>query len=345
MDYLKSRLDGILTSRALPEHDYLFDLSLRCGTLLEEEKTPYREASQSGLCGGLLDFTADEERLPLIIVPDLHARAEFFRHILHFSLPADFVPHDGTERLCVLDALLLHKVRLLCVGDLLHSELRGRERWIMALSDFKGGNYAGTSMTDEMTEGLSLLCAVMELKCAIPAYFHVLKGNHENIMNERSVGNFPFRKFADEGAMVFRFMQSVYGDDVLMTISSVEKALPLVAAFPECVVSHAEPAYAYSRSQLINGMDDDQLIQSVTWTANDDALDGSCELMLAELTGNSDALYFGGHRPIQGTCTFRQGGKYIQIHNPEREFVTLIRTDRIFDPDTDIIDVSKNQND
>ena len=33
-----------------------------------------------------------------------------------------------------------------------------------------------------------------------------------------------------------------------------------------------------------------------------------------ELTGNPEGLYFGGHRPIAGTCTYRQGGKYIQLH-------------------------------
>lgn len=60
-----------------------------------------------------------------------------------------------------------------------------------------------------------------------------------------------------------------------------------------------------------------------------------------ELTGNPEGLYFGGHRPIAGTCTYRQGGKYIQLHNPDREFITLIYNDRIFDPDKDIMDVAK----
>lgn len=69
-------------------------------------------------------------------------------------------------------------------------------------------------------------------------------------------------------------MVSVYGDDVLMVISCFEN-LPLAAVFPECVVSHAEPARAFSRQELINGMDSDEVILGLTWTENNAAKDGS----------------------------------------------------------------------
>ena len=87
-------------------------------------------------------------------------------------------------------------------------------------------------------------------------------------------------------------------------------------------------------------MHDERLIQGLTWTPNDEADEDSCIKIINEFTKNPDAIYLGGHRPISGTCTFRQGGKYIQIHNPEREFITLITPGRIFDPDRDIMDVN-----
>lgn len=328
-------LSVLFNAETLPSHEYLFNLADKVSSLLENEKTSYRPEADNGENGALLDFTSEEE-LPVLVIPDLHARSYFLSHILNFKLPEETVKGSPS----VLEALSEKKIRVICVGDLLHSELRGRERWLNALEDFQKGNFTSQPMKDEMQEGLTLLSAVMELKLAFPDVFHVLKGNHENIMNERGEGNFPFRKFADEGEMVYRFMQEAYGDDVLMVISSFEKALPLLAAFNSCIISHAEPETFFSKERIINGMHDERLIQGLTWTPNDEADEDSCIKIINEFTKNPDAIYLGGHRPISGTCTFRQGGKYIQIHNPEREFITLITPGRIFDPDRDIMDVN-----
>ena len=136
-------------------------------------------------------------------------------------------------------------------------------------------------------------------------------------------------------------MVSVYGDDVLMVISCFEKNLPLAAVFPECVVSHAEPARAFSRQELINGMDSDEVILGLTWTENNAAKDGSVKKMLESLTENPDSLYFGGHRPIQGNYSLRQNGKYVQIHNPDRQNIVLVYKDRPIDLDANIVQVDK----
>ena len=85
-------------------------------------------------------------------------------------------------------------------------------------------------MKEEMIENMNLLCSLMELKIAFPKFFHFLKGNHENIMNVYSAGDFPFRKFAQEGEMVRHFIQDFYGDDILMMISYWETSLPLLAS-------------------------------------------------------------------------------------------------------------------
>ena len=196
-------------------------------------------------------------------------------------------------------------------------------------------------MNEEMVEGLTLLSMIMELKIAFPANVHILKGNHENIMNVRGPGDYPFRKFANEGEMVKDFISAVYGDDVLMVISCFEKNLPLAAVFPECVISHAEPARAFSREELICGMDCDEIILGLTWTENNAAENGSVKKMLDSLTGNSDALYFGGHRPIQGNYALRQQGKYVQIHNPDRQNVVLVHKDKNIDLENDIVQVGE----
>lgn len=339
---LKNFLCELSLSKILPEHDYLFNLANNCSSLLENEKNNYRVAAENDSLGALLDFTSPEiKRLPVIIVPDIHARAYFLMHILEFMLPHDFVVSDDGNELTVFDAIMLQKVQVVCVGDLLHSEIRGKSRWLKALKEFNSHNFTGPEITSEMMEGLSLLSMIMELKMAFPENFHVLKGNHENIMNEYGEGNFPFHKFANEGEIVRSFIHEYYGDDVLMVISCFEKALPLIAAFPECVVSHAEPSECFSRQQLINGISDEKVVSGLTWTPNDIVVKDTCSRIIMELTGNPEGLYFGGHRPIAGICTYRQGGKYIQLHNPDREFITLIYNDRIFDPDKDIMDVAK----
>lgn len=342
---LKSFLEDISFSKKLPEHDYLFTLADAATATLETEVCNYRPAAHLNTLGGLVDFVnSGNEKLPLIIVPDLHARSYFVRNILNFTLPEDFctsVVNGEAERISVYRALAEDKVRIVFVGDLLHSELRGRLRWMQALEEFSAGIYDGKAMTEEMTEGLTLLSMVMELKTAFPANVHILKGNHENIMNERSPGNYPFRKFANEGEMVKEFMSCVYGDDVLMVISCFEKSLPLVAAFPDCVISHAEPLRAFSRKEIINGLNSDEVVLGLTWTENNVAQNGSVAKMLEELTKNSDALYFGGHRPIQGNFALRQNGKYVQIHNPDRQNIMLVYKDKPIDLENDIVQVGE----
>lgn len=329
----------------LPAHDYLFSAADSAASVLENEICSYRLAAGSGRLGGLIDFSGSESaRLPLIIVPDLHARAYFLRNILNFTLPESFACSEvnGAKRqVSVFQALQEDKARIVFVGDLLHSELRGRLRWMNALDDFDRGIYDGNAMTEEMSEGLTLLSMIMELKIAFPANVHILKGNHENIMNVRGPGDYPFRKFANEGEMVKDFMSMVYGDDVLMVISCFERNLPLAAVFPECVVSHAEPVRAFSRDDIICGMDSDEVILGLTWTENNAAKEGSVKKMLDSLTGNSHALYFGGHRPIQGNYALRQHGKYVQIHNPDRQNVVLVHKDRLVDLESDIVKVGE----
>lgn len=342
-----SFLENLLTlshAASLPEHSYLMELADSTCSVLETESSAYRPQADDGTPGGLLDFTMqDLQHLPVIVVPDLHARTYFLRNILQFPLPS---AHAEEPRMTVFQALEQKKVILICVGDLLHSEVRGMNRWIEAWNDFANGNICGQAMTQEMAEGLSLLCMTMELKRAFPEQFHILKGNHENILNRTRNGDFSFRKFADEGEMTRLFMEETYGDEVLYVISLFEMMLPLAAAFPECVVSHGEPLRAFSRDEIINGQENGRIIKGLTWTENNKAEDGSVVKMLQELTRRTDFLnarYLAGHRPVKGNYALRQNGLFIQIHNPERQNIALVRPGTVFNPETDIVCVASEQ--
>lgn len=310
----------------LPTHDDLAMAADKCVNVLENElSAPYR-------CGSLLDFMGEEAR-PLVVVPDLHARAYFLRAIMDYTLPEDFVRGGRTTK----QALYEGAVRVVCVGDALHSESRGIERWRAAWNETLDGVADGNAMREEMAEGLTLLMDVMRYKAAFPESFHFLKGNHENIRNRRGGGDFPFCKFTDEGEMTRQFMCTVYGEDVLYLLGCFEDALPLMAAFDNCVISHAEPARAFSREEIVNARNDDDVVCALTWTANDEAENGSVAAVMKALGVKKGARYITGHRPVKGKYSLRQGGALVQIHNPDTEQVVLVKTGKMLNPETDIV--------
>jgi hypothetical protein len=371
------------------------DLSSLCSSvcaILDSEDNSFRPVipGTDGLPGGLLDFT-EKPALPLVIVPDIHARARFVYNILTYTPPLDFVSQPGigqapgsgqpTDADCenaagegvgqpenagqltgfgqptdavqptsarkptaaptILDLLEQKAIRLLFVGDYLHAESRARERWFSALDDFENNNFTGEAITQEMTEGLSTVMILQSLKIRFPMNVHLLKGNHENIKNECGSGNFPFKKFANEGEMVRFFITEKYNEEVLNGIASFENLLPVAAAFPKCLVTHAEPRRFFSKDELIESPCSEEVVYGLTWTPNDEAKKGSVKRMLEEFFKDNEAVYIGGHRSVEGNFNLRQDGKFIQIHNPKKQNISLIYTDRIFNPNTDIYDVEK----
>ena len=174
--------------------------------------------------GGLLDFTEIYPVIPTIVVPDLHARADFMLDILKYKPVIKETDINGKKN--ILDLMRSGSIRVVCVGDGLHSELN-KLRWLEAYNDYEKEITTGNAMKQEMLEGLSLMEIVMRCKCSFPEYFHFLKGNHENIMNTNRLGNHPFRKFAQEGEMVRAFMSSYYGDDVLDRIRVILRTVPM----------------------------------------------------------------------------------------------------------------------
>lgn len=319
MSDLRTLLAQYASQPNLPSHDTLLNLIDAALSANEDACTP------------LLDFTKAAP-LPLVIVPDLHARRDFFLHIMDFILP-----ECGES---VLSLLSKQQIRVVCVGDLFHSERRCYERWLTALDEWHSGDNAGKAMTEEMVENLSLLQMVTELQVRFPENFFFLKGNHENIMNKNGDGDFSFRKFACEGAQVRDFMTTVYGDALLHVLSLWEHSLPLCAVFPQCVISHGEPVRSFTRKELESG--NAEVVLGLTWTRNGDAEAGSVKKTLQNLLGSANAkhaVWIGGHRPVAERYALRQQGGYVQIHNPSREQIALIMPKKEFNPETDILGV------
>ena len=335
---LKKQIKNILKEKKLPSHEFILNLASDVSEILEKEVTDYRQKSSDEMPGSLLDFQKDN--ISMVVVPDLHGRPDFLFNILNFKLPKKIIG----KSLSVFKALKKGIIRLIFVGDILHTEKNSKLRWLLAQEDFFDGDVKGPSMMREMAESLSLWCGIFMLKQAFPQYCHILKGNHENILNASSDGDYGFRKYANEGAMVKAFIQDYYGDDVLYMIHCVEKALPLVVIGKKCVISHAEPKSAFTKEQIINARLDGEVIAGLTWTDNNEAEDGSVESVIRSLSDNEDIsnyVYLGGHRCVSSKYECRQNGLYIQIHNPSNQNVALVNnnSDKRFNPDKDIVGV------
>ncbi|MCR5218245.1 metallophosphoesterase [Treponema sp.] len=331
MDFssLLKKLNSYKPSSSLPDDSQLMQELDETISVLETESPEYRPLNKEGKSGYLLDFTFSS--LPVIIVPDLHGRYNFLLRLLKAELPA--------FKLSVGELLCEQKLIILCVGDGIHSEKRGRLRWQQAYEDWQSNAYAGPSMQEEMKENISTMRIVMELKRDFPRNFHFLKGNHENILNSFDNGNRPFYKYANEGQMTCDFIRQVYGDAILYLISLFESHLPVCSAFKTFCVSHAEPESFFTREEIIEGGSD--LIHAFTWTDNDVAAEGSVKKLFSMLTGLSEkkALWFGGHRPVSEKYLLRQNGSYVQFHNPQKMNVVVINKSGKFDPEKNIVSV------
>lgn len=334
----------ILNQTGLPSHDKVFELCNIVSTILENEIGDYRPVSDSGDAGSLLDFR--DRSLPMIVVPDIHARPDFLLHIINYTLPIGFIP-KVRKQYTVFQALAKGYIRLVCVGDALHTEYGTKDRWIAAMEEFNNSIYTGPAISAEMLEGMKTICALMKLKHLFPRNFHFLKGNHENIMNQTAHGDYSFRKFANEGYMVREFIHEFYGDDILFLMNCVENSMPLMAVTNNCIVSHAEPKTGFTYNQILNARKYTHVVEGLTWTANDEAEEGSVERLIANLCGPVMVpryVYLAGHRPVKNNYAYRQNGFFIQIHNPTKENICLVYKTRKFNPETDIINVNSEAN-
>ncbi|MBN1698400.1 MAG: metallophosphoesterase [Spirochaetales bacterium] len=300
-------------SRTAPAHASEYcGLLDRVNAVLESEDPRTRPRDTKGLPGGIVYLGHDRRT---IIVPDLHTRLGFLNTVLTSG--------DGLA----LSLLAEGRLQVVCLGDGLHNE-QNIQRWLLAYNEYEHGFRDHRFMDEEMAEGLGLMEAVMELKCTFPDGFHFLKGNHENIANETGNGNYSFYKYAEEGAMVTAYVKKVMGKEFFNAYYRFEKNLPLFAAGRNFLTSHAEPARFFSEDEIIEYRRNQEAVYGLTWTPNNKAKAGSVETMLDHYIAEEnreEAYYFGGHRPVRGLFGKRAHGRYIQIHNPDRYVVAVIK--------------------
>lgn len=320
--------------RPVSKKDFLSLIS-GCVEVLENEVTDYRKpvSISDEVPGGLVDFTG-KKGFDVIVVPDLHARKELIYKLLSYGI-------DEKTGESVFERLCSGKLLIIFLGDILHSESDKKERWLKAYDEYSAGNALSEQMTEEMTDGLATLCQVMILKKAFPEIVHCLKGNHENIKNENSGGNFAFRKFVDEGSMVYDFMSEKYGDKIVNAIYKFELLLPVMASFDDFLISHAEPLKSYSKEEVIDSVIKSEVVYGLTWTRNGDVKTETAGAMFDSICKKNriEKKYITGHRPVKGKFNLRQNGDVVQIHNPHVMQFAYIKNGDGFNPENDIYEL------
>lgn len=297
---------------------------------LASESPELRPRDSSGRPGGLV-LLPD---IPTVLLPDIHARPGFIAAALEWEPPWMGAP---------LARLLEEgKANLVVLGDILHSEgPAGMRRWTAAYDEYRSGWATHSLMDEEMGLALAASRAVIAAKATFPARFHWIKGNHDNVADEDGRGDHSFYKFAAEGAMTASWFAAAYGDDLLDGYRGVETALPVLALGRLFAASHAEPAFALSREDVIEYRSRPDVVEALIWTANGDADEGSVAATLERLLGpgGASALWFGGHRPVSGRYALRSGGRYVQFHDPGARRAVFIPPGRAPDPERDIYDI------
>jgi len=330
IDTIKKRLKEIYKRDHPPECEPYLDVIKKINAVLENEDDEIRPRCPSGFPGGIIYL---KHNIPTIIVPDIHARMDFFLNILLYQ---------DSEGITTLQKLDLNKIQIVCVGDGLHSEKRSAKRWNDSFSEFTDDYSRHTNIDEEMKEGFGVMEMIMGVKTAFPLNFHFLKGNHENISNEEGEGNHPFIKFSYEGPMVAYYVKKFYGEDFLNHYYSFEKNLPIFAVGKNFLISHSEPQRFYDTEEIIDYKNHPEVIEGLTWTDDDNAMDGSVLQMITKYLPpemQEKSYYFGGHRPIFDLYQSRAEGKYIKIHNPNKFIIAYIKENEDINLDEDIFEI------
>lgn len=326
MPELNQFLD-ILKRHSIPQEENFSRLLGQTIHTLSNEDKKTRPCNKNKKPGGFVDITQTSPA-HTIIVPDLHARDAFVFNLLSTPVSLLGLGENNSEENPgnnVLNSLDNSSIKLVFLGDILHSERRGYERWNMAFKEFSNGNILSSYMEEEMIEGLNTMEMLMLLKVSYPENVHILKGNHENILNSSSGGNFSFYKFAAESTMVTDFMYERYSPDLILSYNTMENLFPLALKGNYFLASHAEPMRPYTKRELINSNLNPETIFGLTWTREGESQPDSPDLMLGEFFPDPQkTLYFAGHRTIKQEYILRENSRFIQIHNPDYYQVGVI---------------------
>lgn len=313
---------SLASRREYPEPARLAEFSEAAILALSSEFPEIRPRSASKEPGGFVRVASPY----VAVLPDLHARSSMLSDLLGSVSPAD-------SRTRLVDLILDGRLTLVCLGDVLHSEGRlGAERWGGAAKSLESGQGLGgilsPEMDEEMAASLGALCLVMMLKARFGGNFHCLKGNHDNIGNSGTDGDFPFFKYALEGAMGAEWFRLRYGEALMKTIRRYELLLPLVAVGNWFCASHAEPAFPLREVDLLDYRARADVVKALIWTGNghaeENAVSESLKVLLGVSIDDRRSLWISGHRPVQGAFALRAGGRLVQIHSVDRRQVAWI---------------------
>ncbi|HBD96411.1 MAG: hypothetical protein A2015_03270 [Spirochaetes bacterium GWF1_31_7] len=318
----------VLNTKSPPEKVFFKNIIDQVNHVLDNEDCELRPTAKNNLPGGLIDLRSFNKT---IIIPDLHARRDFFKSLLFWRL-------DNNKTL--LDLLENGDCTLLCLGDGVHAEGDLAKRWVLSYKEFLNGYKKHTIMDEEISDSFNLMIVIMSMKIRYKSRFNFLKGNHENILNETGNGNFSFAKFANEGAMVIDYFKKFYGNDIIKSYAAFEKKLPLFVVGSHFLASHAEPYFKFDRERIINYHNDSQLIEGLTWTENFSSEKGCIDALFETFLDNChNCFYFGGHRPIKGFYNQINNDRFVQIHNPYKWIAVTISKDSEIILENDIVEV------
>src|SRR3990172_11111223 len=134
---LEKEIIGIYEREHPPEAAEMISLTAETNDHFMREDPDTRPRDESGLPGGIVFLNRD---LPCILVPDLHARLDFFLSVL--------LRGDGNGA-NALKRLLENEVQIVCLGDGMHSEGRAYGRWNAAAREFLNNYSEHGNMDDE----------------------------------------------------------------------------------------------------------------------------------------------------------------------------------------------------
>ena len=189
-------------------------------TVLENE--PYRIQDKDGRPGGLIELPAST---PPVIVGDLHAQVDNLLKILSDN--------------CLLDCLDTNAVRLIFLGDAVHSETAGE--------------------MENMDSSILMMDLILRLKLQYPANVFYLRGNHDSFDPHLSKGGI------SQGLLLRNRLQELRGGDYVQEMERFYELLPYVVVSDTYIACHAgPPRTAAGRDDIVNIRDNPELAHDLT---------------------------------------------------------------------------------
>lgn len=268
--------------------------------------------------------------VPTVVLSDIHGRRDFVMKALQSTIDI------GGSEASVFDLLTQKKINVVCIGDGMHSEARGEERWKMAEQAYLAGDTQNKLMEEEMAENLGTMKMVMKLKENFPENFHFLRGNHDEVKGD-------FQKYTEhvgESVMVRNWMAQRFGNDFVERWAAFEESMPLMARGTGFVASHAAPGQELHLQDIQER--DERAYQVLSWTENrgwkedDQARQQQFQRNLQEFQ-TTDGHWLVGHRPVSnGLYRAQMNDQLVQINDPDHFVVAFVPADGKFDPEVNV---------